>query len=231
MESWLSGLWIRVECAWEKHPRAWISLLSLKSSSQTPVQTNPCLGPQHAAEGAYVPRRLPSQEGGLSWGPPKQEKWVAPWLLPPTLRSLDPTSALWSSQQTVEFWKSSTDGNVRLCQPHPSSAVELSLLSLQGWDSIPSREAAIEQSLLFFLCFTVLLMLRCSTVSSNVGFVVSAQLMDLGIMCLWDISVVFGAFLPWKVKQRSLWITYLIRSWWMIYLRCCFLFTKKDVRR
>ena len=80
-------------------------------------------------------------------------------------------------------------------------------------------------------CFTVLLMLRCSTVSSNVGFVVSAQLMDLGIMYLWDISIVFGTFLPWKVKQRSLWIIYFIRSWWMIYLRYSFLFTKKEISR
>ena len=37
-------------------------------------------------------------------------------------------------------------------------------------------------------------MLHCSTVSSNVVFVVSAQLMDLGIMYLWDISIVFWDF-------------------------------------
>ena len=53
-------------------------------------------------------------------------------------------------------------------------------------------------------CFTVLLMLRCSTVSSNVGFVVSAQLMDLGIMYLWDISIVFGAFMPMEGQAEIL---------------------------
>lgn len=158
------------------------------------------------AEGAYVPRSAALSGRRVELGPPEPGKVEAPWLLPPTLRSLlDPTAALWSSWKTAEFWKGPNGWQrARLCQPTPVPQGTACSASRAGIASQVGK--VIEQSLLFFLCFTACCWCYvCSTVSSNVGFAVSAQLMGLGIMCLWDISVVFGAFLPWKVKQRSLW--------------------------
>ena len=190
----------------EKTPKGLsLTSFSLKAAHKRPVQTSPVWVHSMLLRVPMCLGGCPLRKEGWARTPQNQEKWRLHDYCPQLWEVLIPVSTLvlTADRRILKRVQRMATCQAVSTPPQFSSGNQDCSASRAGIAS-QVRKIGDNSHCFSSFCFTVLLMLRCSTVSSNVGFVVSAQLMDLGIMYLWDISIVFGAFLPMEGQAEIL---------------------------